>query len=167
MPFGFVHTWWYHLNSVASKLYYHSNPFKSIQMVLDGPLIHQLEVSKQIILWFLQGQITCIFVVVRNFKENLLFMDCTGLWWEISKEKLYFVISSRTDYMYICCGEKFQRKSFIYGLYRFVVWHFKGKCYYAKWMLMALHVHFELSRFFLKGKVRQKKQATYMYINTL
>ena len=25
---GFVHTWWYHLNSVGSKLYYHSNPFK-------------------------------------------------------------------------------------------------------------------------------------------
>ena len=28
MPIGFVHTWWYHLNSVASKLYYHSNGFR-------------------------------------------------------------------------------------------------------------------------------------------
>ena len=28
MPIGFVHTWWYHLNSVGSKPYYHSNPFK-------------------------------------------------------------------------------------------------------------------------------------------
>ena len=44
MPIGFVHTWWYHLNSVGSKLYYHS---KSIQMVLENPLIHHLEVSKQ------------------------------------------------------------------------------------------------------------------------
>ena len=43
MPIGFVHTWWYHLNSVGSKLYYHSNPF----LVLEGPLIHHLEVSKQ------------------------------------------------------------------------------------------------------------------------
>ena len=90
MPIGFVHTWWYHLNNVGSKLYVslvpiqiHSNgfddpliqtrfcictcscttiwkdpnkvlyladlhvPFKSIQMVLEGPLIHHLEVSKQ------------------------------------------------------------------------------------------------------------------------
>ena len=46
MPIGFVHTWWYHLNSVGSKLYYQV-PFKSIQMVLEGPLIHHLEVSKQ------------------------------------------------------------------------------------------------------------------------
>ena len=49
MPIGFVHTWWYHLNSVGSKLYYHSNPFKSIQMVSEGPLIHHLEVSKQVL----------------------------------------------------------------------------------------------------------------------
>ena len=44
MPIGFVHTWWYHLNSVGSKLYYHSNQFK---WFLEGPLIHHLEVSKQ------------------------------------------------------------------------------------------------------------------------
>ena len=47
MPIGFVHTWWYHLNSVGSKLYMYVLPFKSIQMVLEGPLIHHLEVSKQ------------------------------------------------------------------------------------------------------------------------
>ena len=40
MPIGFVYTWWYHVNSVGSKLYYHSNGFR-------GPLIHHLEVSKQ------------------------------------------------------------------------------------------------------------------------
>ena len=37
MPIGFVHTWWYHLNSVGT----------TIQMVLEGPLIHHFEVSKQ------------------------------------------------------------------------------------------------------------------------
>ena len=29
---------------------------------------------------------------------------------------------------------------------------------------MSMALRFEPSRFFLKGKVRQKKQATYMYI---
>ena len=33
-----------HMVIFGSKLYYHSNPFKSI---LEGPLIHHLEVSKQ------------------------------------------------------------------------------------------------------------------------
>ena len=33
MPTGFVHTWWYYLNSVGSKL-----PFKSIQMVFRGSI---------------------------------------------------------------------------------------------------------------------------------
>ena len=46
MSIGFAHTWWYHFNSVGNKLYY-VLPFKSIQMVLEGPLIHHLEVSKQ------------------------------------------------------------------------------------------------------------------------
>ena len=32
------------VNSVGNKLYYHS---KSTLMVLEGPLIHHLEVSKQ------------------------------------------------------------------------------------------------------------------------
>ena len=35
MPIGFVHTWWYHLNSVGSKLYYHSNGFRGS---IDSPL---------------------------------------------------------------------------------------------------------------------------------
>ena len=38
-PISFVHTWWCHLNSVGKQAV---QPFKSIQMVLEGPLIHHL-----------------------------------------------------------------------------------------------------------------------------
>ena len=38
MPIGFVHTWCYHLNSVGSKLYYHSNPFNGFRGSIDSPL---------------------------------------------------------------------------------------------------------------------------------
>ena len=44
MPIGFVHTWWIPFEQCWWQAVL---PFKSIRMVLEGPLIHHLEVSKQ------------------------------------------------------------------------------------------------------------------------